>query len=121
MGGRVLDDESKALENEMTQTLKNDSVGVTLSFDGWTNVLNQNLLGSVFITSEGKVIIWKAVNVSDELERWKEVIEKTETLFKEIDKMGVNLIAVVTDSAPSYAAARYVFIDFKKYLFMLYY
>ncbi len=98
MGGRVLDDESKALENEMTQTLKNDSVGVTLSFDGWTNVLNQNLL-----------------------ERWKEVIEKTETLFKEIDKMGVNLIAVVTDSAPSYAAARYVFIDFKKYLFMLYY
>jgi len=34
LGGRVLDDESKALENEMTQTLKNDSVGVTLSFDG---------------------------------------------------------------------------------------
>lgn len=73
-------------------------------------MLNQNILGSVFITSEGEVIIWKAVDVSDELERWKEVIEKTETMFKEIDKMGVNLVAVVTDSAPSYAAARYVFI-----------
>ena len=88
----------------MTQNLKDDSVGVTLSFDGWTNVLNQNLFGSVFITSEGEVIIWKAVNVSDEFERWKEVIEKTEAMFKEIDKTGVNLIATVTDSASSYAA-----------------
>ena len=34
LGGRILDDESKALENEMTQILKNDSVEVTLSFDG---------------------------------------------------------------------------------------
>jgi len=57
LGGRVLDDESKALENEMTQTLKNDSVGITLSFDGWTNVLNQNLLGSSIIITESKVII----------------------------------------------------------------
>ena len=113
LGERVLDDESKALENEMTQVLKNDTVGVTLSFDGWTNVLNQNILGSVFITSEGKVIIWKAVDTSGQLERWREVIEKTETMFKKIDKMGVSLIAVVTDSAPSYAAARYVFLIFK--------
>src|SRR5207237_531824 len=74
LGERVLDDESKALENEMTQVLKNDTVGVTLSFDGWTNVLNQNILGSVFITSEGKVIIWKAVDTSGQLERWREVI-----------------------------------------------
>ena len=110
LGERILNDESKALENEMTQILKNDPVGVTLSFDGWTNVLNQNILGSVFITSEGKVIIWKAVDTSGQLERWREVIEKTETKFKEIDKMGVSLIAVVTDSTPSYAAARYVFI-----------
>jgi hypothetical protein len=112
LGGRILDDESKALENEMIQKLKNDSVGITLSFDGWTNVLNQNILGSVFITSEGKVIIWKAVDVSGELERWREVVEKTEIMFKELDKMGVNLIAVVTDSAPSYAAARYCIFIF---------
>ncbi|GBC24452.2 ribonuclease H-like domain-containing protein [Rhizophagus irregularis DAOM 181602=DAOM 197198] len=116
LGGRILNDESKILENEMTKKLMNDSVGVTLVFDGWTNVLNQNILGSVFITSEGEVIIWKAVDVSSELERWKEVIEKTETMFKEINKMGVNLISVVTDSAPSYAAAwlrlKYVHIMF---------
>ena len=65
MRRHVLNDESKVLENEMTQVLKNDSVGVILFFDSWTNVLNQNLLGSVFITSEGKIIIWKAIDVSD--------------------------------------------------------
>jgi len=109
LGGRILDNESKTLENEMIQNLKNDSVGVTLSFDGWTNVLNQNILGSVFITSQGKVMIWKAIDISGELERLKEVIEKTEIMFEEINKMGIKLIALVTDSAPSYAAARYVF------------
>ena len=46
--------------------------------------------------------------MSDELKRWKKVIEKTEKMFTEIDKMGVNLISVVTDSASSYAAARYL-------------
>jgi len=110
LGGRILDVESKILDNEMMQKLKNDPVGITLSFDGWTNVLNQNILGSVFITSEGKVIIWKAVDISGEFERWKEVVEKTETMFKDIDKMGIKLIAVVTDSASSYAAARYILI-----------
>ena len=110
LGGRILNNESKILENEMSQTLKDDPVGITLFFDGWTNILNQNILGSVVITSEGKVIIWKAVDISGDFERWKEVVKKTEEMFEEIDKMGVRLIAVVTDSASSYAAARYVFI-----------
>ncbi|GBB94291.1 hypothetical protein RclHR1_23260001 [Rhizophagus clarus] len=70
----------------MTQKLKDDPIGITLSFDGWTNVLNQNILGSVFITSE--------------------VVEKTEAIFEEINKMGVKFIAVITDNASSYAAAR---------------
>ncbi|PKC68930.1 hypothetical protein RhiirA1_456662 [Rhizophagus irregularis] len=56
LGGQILNNESKILENEMSQKLKDDPVGITLSFDGWTNVLNQNILGSVFITSEGKLI-----------------------------------------------------------------
>ena len=92
LGGRILNNESKILENEMSQTLKDDPVGITLSFDGWTNVLNQNILGSVFITSEGKVIIWKAVDISGDFERWKEVVKKTEEMFEEIDKMGLNLL-----------------------------
>ncbi|CAG8697325.1 8449_t:CDS:2, partial [Ambispora gerdemannii] len=50
--GRILNDESKALQVEMKQKLQNNSVSVTLTFNGWTNVINQNILGSVFIISE---------------------------------------------------------------------
>ncbi|RGB26613.1 hypothetical protein C1646_770210 [Rhizophagus diaphanus] len=65
--GRILNDESKILENEMTKKLMNNSVGVILAFDGWTNMLNQNILGSVFIILEREVIIWKAVDVSSKI------------------------------------------------------
>ncbi|GES91435.1 ribonuclease H-like domain-containing protein [Rhizophagus clarus] len=78
--GRILDDESKILENEMTQKLKDDPIGITLSFD--------------------------AIDISGDFERWKEVVEKTEAIFEEINKMGVKFIAVITDNASSYAAAR---------------
>jgi len=44
--------------------LKEDPVGVTLTFDGWTNVKNEQLLGSVLITSEGRPYVWKAVDIS---------------------------------------------------------
>ena len=123
LGERILNNEIKILETEMEQKLKADSVGVTLSFDGWTNVLNQNILGSVFTTSEGEVLIWKGIDISGELERWKQVIEKTEAMFKEINDMGINLIAVVSDSASSYAAARYVFVilEFIVFYIILYY
>ena len=54
LGGKIL---KKAVENAdeiMDNTLKEDPVGVTLTFDGWTNVKNEQLLGSVLITSEEK-------------------------------------------------------------------
>jgi hypothetical protein len=109
LGGTILKAEAQDLQTEMARKLRADSVGITLSFDGWTNVLNQNLLGTVFITSEGEVLVWKAVDISGEIERWAEVFEKTETMFKEISNdIGANIIAVVSDSAPSYAAARYL-------------
>ena len=41
-------------------------------------------------------------------------------MFKEINDMNVNLIAVVSDSAPSYTAARYVFVILKLLYFTLY-
>ena len=36
----------------------------------------------------------------------------------EIDKMGVNLISVVTDSASSYATAQYVFVFLINYFYI---
>ncbi|UZO17769.1 uncharacterized protein OCT59_009109 [Rhizophagus irregularis] len=104
------------------RTSNNSSVGTldsfitrplaTRSFTKGEQAIFEKLMIQATVSAEGEVIIWKAVDVSSELERWKEVIEKTETMFKEINKMGVNLISVVTDSAPSYAAAWYICIFF---------
>ncbi|GET59359.1 hypothetical protein RIR_jg986.t1 [Rhizophagus irregularis DAOM 181602=DAOM 197198] len=42
----------------MVQKLRADSVGVMLSFNELTNVLNQNLLSIILITSEEKSSFW---------------------------------------------------------------
>ena len=66
----------------MEQKLKADPVGVTLTFDGWTNVLNQNILGSVFITSEGEVLVWKGIDISGELRGGKKLLKKLKQCLK---------------------------------------
>jgi len=41
----------------MQKALYEDPVGVTLTFNGWTNVKNEQLLGIVILTSEGRPYI----------------------------------------------------------------
>ncbi|CAG8818903.1 17154_t:CDS:2, partial [Cetraspora pellucida] len=95
LDGRILNKEVKRLEDNIVIKLKNNSVGPTLAFDGWTN----------------------GMDISGERERWREVIEKIELMFSEIIQMGVKLIAVVCDSASFYAAARDLQNEFyKKYI-----
>ena len=82
---------------------------VTLTFDGWTNVKNEQLLGTVLITSEGRPFVWRAVDISSERENYTNVMEKTELMLSELKDKGIIVCAVVTDSASAYAAARYVY------------
>lgn len=72
------------------------------------NVKNEQLLGTVILTSEGKPYIWKAVDISSERENYVAVMDKTEKMFTELKEKGINVCAIVTDSASAYAAARYV-------------
>lgn len=106
LGGKIL---NKAVENAdeiMDNALKEDPVGVTLTFDGWTNVKNEQLLGSVLITSEGRPYVWKAVDISSERENHIKVIEKIESMLDDLKKKEIVVCAIVTDSAGAYAAAR---------------
>ncbi|GBC09020.1 hypothetical protein RclHR1_08550006 [Rhizophagus clarus] len=50
---QVVDDADKAMET----ALKEDPVGITLTFDEWTNIKNEQLLGTVLLSSEGKPYI----------------------------------------------------------------
>ncbi|CAG8823011.1 7741_t:CDS:2, partial [Gigaspora rosea] len=87
------------------QKLKEDSIGVTLAFDGWKNILNQHIFGSLFILSTGEVQIWEAIDTSSERERMIEIIPKIENMIRDALSMEAKLLAIVSDSAPAYAAA----------------
>ncbi|PKY32840.1 hypothetical protein RhiirB3_493158 [Rhizophagus irregularis] len=71
-----------------------------------TNVKNEQLLGTVLISSEGRPYVWKAVDISAERENFTAVINKTEAMLTEFKKKGITVCAIVTDSASVYAAAR---------------
>ncbi|CAB4419430.1 unnamed protein product [Rhizophagus irregularis] len=106
LGGEILKDAVAEGDKVMEIALKEDQTGVTLTFDGWTNVRNEQLLGVVIMTSEGRPYVWKAVDISLERETHVEVMVKTEAMISDLKSKGVNVCAVVTDSASAYAAAR---------------
>ena len=106
LGGKILQDAVSEGNKVMQMALKEDPVGVTLTFDGWTNVKNEQLLGVVVITSEGRPYVWKADDISSERETHLEVMEKTIAMITELKSQKVNVCAVVTDSVGAYAAFR---------------
>ena len=106
LGKKILTKAVEKADDAMNIALKEDPVGVTLTFDGWTNVKNEQLLGAVLITSEGRHYAWKAVDISIEHENHIKVIEKVESMLTELEKKEITVYAIVTDSAEAYAAAR---------------
>ena len=106
LGGQILTNAVSERDRAMEVALREDPIGVTLTFDGWTNVKNEQLLGVVIMTSEGRPYVWKAVDISSERETHVEVMEKTEAMISELKDKEINVCAVVTDSAGAYAAAR---------------
>ncbi|GES86816.1 ribonuclease H-like domain-containing protein [Rhizophagus clarus] len=53
----------------------------------------------------GKPYIWKAVDISSECENYTEIIDKIEIMLTNLKKKEITVCAIVTDSAPAYAAA----------------
>ncbi|CAG8435306.1 5545_t:CDS:2 [Diversispora eburnea] len=49
--------EAADLNNSMIDKLKSDRVGVTLPFDGWVNFREQELIGTVLMSSDGQPYI----------------------------------------------------------------
>jgi hypothetical protein len=106
LSGKILTNASLDITQSIEKKAKEDSIGATLTLDGWTNVVNQNLLGSVLITSSGEVLVWKAEDISTDRSRKEEVQAKIEELTKSVKDAGIKISAVVTDSAAQYASAR---------------
>jgi hypothetical protein len=102
----ILSDVVKDFDAMMLEKLVLDRVGITLSFDGWTNVREQELMGTVLMSSDGQPYVWKAVDVSSERATTLEVMTKIEEMVSKINELHIPLLAIVTDSAPAYNAAR---------------
>ncbi|CAB5200211.1 unnamed protein product [Rhizophagus irregularis] len=107
LGGDILKQVVADADKAMETALKENPVGVTLTFDGWTNVKNEQLLETVILSSEGKPYVWKAVDITSERENNAAVINKTEAMLTELKNKEITVCAIVTDSASAYATARY--------------
>lgn len=106
LSNEILDEAVKEFDIKMLEKLVLDRVGITLSFDGWTNVREQELMGTVLTSSDGQPYVWKASDISSERVTNIEVRLKVEEMMSQLDELKIPLLAVVTDSAPAYNAAR---------------
>ena len=61
---------------------------------------------TVLMTSDGQPYVWQAVDISSERATTAEVMSKTEEMISKINEIKIPLLAIVTDSAPAYNAAR---------------
>jgi len=118
LGGKILTKAVEKADDAMDIILKEDPVGVTLTFDGWTNVKNEQLLGAVLISSEGRPYVWKAVDISTKHENHIKVMEKIELMLTELKEKEITVCAIVTDSAGAYAAARYVLLIYYYFFYL---
>ncbi|GBC05480.1 hypothetical protein RclHR1_06250002 [Rhizophagus clarus] len=90
----------------MLEKLALDRIRITLSFDGWTNICKQELMGSILMLSKGQPYAWKVTDISNKRATTLEVINKIEEMVLKINELHIPLLAIVTDSAPAYNAAR---------------
>src|SRR4051794_9815873 len=106
LSNEILNEAVKEFDVNMLEKLVLDRIGITLSFDGWTNVREQELMGTVLTSSDGQPYIWKATDISSERITNIEARNKVEEMMSKLDELKIPLLAIVTDSAPAYNAAR---------------
>ena len=111
-----MNEEANELKKDLEMIAKKDELGVSVIFDGWTNVRKQKILGTILVTSSGHNLIWKAEDISIERSRWTDVYSYIENIIDEFSEQGIKVNCLVTDSAGECTAARYVINFFNKIL-----
>ncbi|GES77900.1 ribonuclease H-like domain-containing protein [Rhizophagus clarus] len=67
LSDRILKKEIKSLNTLRDEKLISDKIGVVLAFEGWKNILNQHIFRSLFISSSGEILIWDALDISNDI------------------------------------------------------
>ncbi|RHZ81425.1 hypothetical protein Glove_120g161 [Diversispora epigaea] len=95
LSDKILHEAVTDLNNTMIEKLESDRIGITLSFDGWINVREQELMGTIIMSSD-------AIDVSGECHKTDDVIAKTEEMITEIRELNLVILAIVTDISPEF-------------------
>ena len=108
LAGSILDKAIENIDNIRKEKLNqvHEQAGITLSFDGWKNIVNQELFGVMIVLPSGETLVWKAVDISDQRERAIDIIPHVEEMLHDLEKQSIKVAAIVSDSAATYASAR---------------
>ncbi|CAG8571554.1 25123_t:CDS:2 [Cetraspora pellucida] len=102
----IITSAANKLQESIIKLASKNKIGVTIAFDGWCNIVKQEIMRIVFITSSGEVLIWRADDISKEKQWQEEVISRILALFAEAKELNIKVNCLVTDSTGAYAAAR---------------
>ncbi|CAB4401332.1 unnamed protein product [Rhizophagus irregularis] len=121
LAGPILEQAIENIENIRKEKLNqvHEQAGITLSFDGWKNIVNEELLGVMIILPSGETLVWKAVDISGKRGRAIDVIPHIEKMLSDLEEQLIKVMAVVTDSAAAYASARrQLRLKYPQYVFL---
>ncbi|CAB4419957.1 unnamed protein product [Rhizophagus irregularis] len=99
LGGKLLLNTSDNFQKNILKIAQSDEFGLTATFDGWTNVKQENIWGVVLITSKGQPLIWGAHETSSKRSRTEDVMRHIEQLIDETENKNIYIKAFISDSA----------------------
>jgi hypothetical protein len=106
LANEILKNSAENVQKNIEAAAKEDKYGVSISLDGWKNVIKQNILGLVITRSDGQVLIWGAKDISGDRGNTNAAVKHISMFLNETQAKDIKINTVITDSASSYNAAR---------------
>ncbi len=103
---RILSNSANELIKSILQIASHDKIKVTAAFNGWTNIKQEHLFGVIFITFQGKTLIWGANNISNQWSRTEDVKLLIKNIMDDAKQKDIQINCYVSDSTGKYAAVR---------------
>jgi hypothetical protein len=87
LAGPILNQAIKNIEQLRKEKLNqvHEQAGITLSFDGWKNIVNQELLGIMIVLPSDETLVWKAVDISDQMECTIDIMPHIEEILCDLE------------------------------------
>ncbi|CAG8585571.1 19659_t:CDS:2, partial [Dentiscutata erythropus] len=98
LSGHILKKSTTEISKTILDDAINDDLGITLAYNGWRNIVQQNLLGTVLFTSTNNMIIWDIKNISGKKSKSEIIINETKKSLIILSKK-IKINGLITDLA----------------------